>query len=263
MISIVVTVYNKENFIQTTLNSILSQIIPLNEVIVVNDGSSDKSLDIINEMNLPPEFDVITTENQGVSKARNLGLKMVSQDYVYFVDGDDILEPNALDIFLTAIGANSSFSLYAANRSERNSKKKVANVPSKSFSLEDYLKLLIQFQNLCWTSAVVINKKIALKVQFNTAFSHGEDRDFFMNVLVFADGYWTDEVVATYINDPIGLSAKPMHISEDLHWARIKEYQNELSKHSEFYYYCLKYKAANIINNLKQYHFKNAISWLK
>lgn len=263
MISIVVTVYNKEDFIQNTLNSILSQTIVLNEVIIVNDGSIDKSLKIIDEMKLPSNFTVISTENRGVSEARNLGLKIIKQDYVYFVDGDDVLEPNALEIFSNAIKEFPHYSLYAANRKNQKGESKIKNISNKIFSFHEHLNHLIHFQNLCWTSAVVINRKLASKVLFNAKFSHGEDRDFFMNVLMHGQGYWIDEIIATYISDPIGLSAKPIRIEDDLYWKRIKEHRTELSQDPYFHYYCLKYKAANVINNLKHAQFRKALSWMK
>jgi len=263
MISIVVTVYDKEDFIQKTLNSILNQTIVLNEVIIVNDGSTDKSLIIIDRMKLPSNFTVISTENRGVSEARNFGLKIIKQDYVYFVDGDDVLEPNALEIFSNTIKKSPDYSLYAANRKNEKGERKINNMPSKTFSFHQHLKHLIQFQNLCWTSAVVVNIRIASDVQFNAEFSHGEDRDFFMNVLQMSPGYWINKIVATYISDPIGLSAKPISFEEDLYWKRIREHRQELSHHLYFYYYCLKYKTANIFNNLKHAQFRNALSWIK
>lgn len=264
MISIVVTVYNKEDFIQNTLNSILSQTIVLNEVIIVNDGSIDKSLKIIDRMKLPPNFTVISTENRGVSEARNFGLKIIKQNYVYFVDGDDVLEPNAIEVFSKAIEEFPNSSLYAANRKNEKGELKIKNIPNKIFSFKQYLNHLIHFQNLCWTSAVVINRKtVSSEVRFNGKFSHGEDRDFFMNVLKLGPGYWIDEVIATYISDPIGLSAKPIHIEDDLYWKRIKEYKNELNQNPYYYYYCFKYKIANIINNLKHVQYKKALSWMK
>ena len=263
MISIIVTVYNKAEFIKTTLNSLVDQTIAPNEVIIVNDGSTDKSLKIINRLKLPSNFTVISTENQGVSKARNLGIKKAKQNYVYFVDGDDVLEPNAIEIFSNIMDKFPDYSLYAANRKNQKGVRKINNIPSKEFSFNQHLEYLIHFQNLCWTSAVVVNRKFASKVLFNTKFSHGEDRDFFMNILQLNQGYWIDEIVATYISDPSGLSAKPLSIDEDLYWIRIKEHKKELRKDFYFNYYCFKYKTANIINNLRHAQYRKALSWMK
>ncbi|MDB2329284.1 glycosyltransferase family 2 protein [Candidatus Arcticimaribacter forsetii] len=261
MISIIVTVFNKEKFIQNTLDSIIGQRVAPSEVIIVNDGSTDRSFEIINELKMPSNFSVITTKNQGVSKARNLGLQIAKNPFVYFVDGDDVLEPKALEVFSNVIEEHPDCSLYAANRKNQSGEFKIKNISNKIFSFKEHLNHLIHFQNLCWTSAVVINRKLASKVLFNTKFSHGEDRDFFMNILKLGPGYWIDDVIATYISDPIGLSAKPIHIDDDLYWKRIKEHQHELDSYPYFYY--LKYKIANVINNLKHSHYKNALSWIK
>lgn len=263
MISIIVTVYNKEKFIQRTLNSILHQSLLPKQVIIINDGSTDGSLEQINKLNLPTSYQIITTKNKGVSNARNLGINEAKFPFIYFVDGDDIIEPNALEIFTYAMVNFPNRSLYAANRKNEKGVRKINNISSKEFSFHQHLEYLIRFQNLCWTSAVVVNKKLAAKTLFNTKFSHGEDRDFFMNILQHEQGYWIDEVVATYISDPSGLSAKPISVHEDLYWIRINENKKQIKRGLYFYYYCLKYRAANIINNLKQAQYRKALSWMK
>lgn len=262
MISIVVTVYNKESYIKRTLQSILNQTQAPSEIIIINDGSTDKSLEIINKIQLPKFAQIISTKNQGVSAARNLGLKRSKFEYLYFVDGDDLLDINAISIFNSVIINDPNYGLYAANRITEDQKLKVTGIESKDFDLNEYFNQLIRFQNLCWTSAVIVNKRLLGGEKFNENFSHGEDRDFFIRIIRQNKGFWINRIVATYMDDPNGLSAGPIHKNEDLFWLRFRNHYSSNKPNSKLFFYNSKYRFSNILNNLKYLKIKNAISWL-
>lgn len=95
-ISIVVTVYNIEKYIGKCLDSIKNQTYELFECIVVNDGSTDKSKDIIEEFKKDSRFKIIDKINGGVSSARNIGIDTATGEYIIFVDGDDYLDKDML-----------------------------------------------------------------------------------------------------------------------------------------------------------------------
>ena len=98
-ISIIVPVYNVERYITRCLESCVSQDLPNNEyeIIVVNDGTPDNSMQIVNEFAQKySNIVVIEQDNQGLSGARNTGLKNAKGDYVWFVDSDDWIECNCL-----------------------------------------------------------------------------------------------------------------------------------------------------------------------
>ena len=91
----IIPMYNAEKVIERTLRSILNTNLPRDfyEVIVVDDGSTDTSLDVINGlMHLFPNIKTIIQENGGSSKARNAGLRETLADYIWFVDADDMVE---------------------------------------------------------------------------------------------------------------------------------------------------------------------------
>lgn len=101
-LSIIIPVYNVERFIKACLESVVNQKCIDNnvyEVIVVNDGSPDKSIDIINTFEFGDlAHTIITQENKGLSGARNTGIEHASGEYIWFVDSDDIISPNAVSL---------------------------------------------------------------------------------------------------------------------------------------------------------------------
>lgn len=97
-LSIVIPVYKVEKFIYQCLDSIYSQGMDENwfEVVVVNDGTPDKSMDVVDKFRDHTNLTIINQTNQGLSVARNNGMDKSKGEYVWFVDSDDWLEPNAL-----------------------------------------------------------------------------------------------------------------------------------------------------------------------
>lgn len=98
-VSVIIPVYNAENYLKECLDSILKQTLQEIEVICVNDGSSDGSLSILNEyVKEDSRLKIISQENQGAGSARNNGLKYAKGLFVIFLDCDDIFEHNMLEI---------------------------------------------------------------------------------------------------------------------------------------------------------------------
>ena len=97
-ISIVIPVYNIEKYLKECLDSILNQTFKDFEVICVDDGSKDNSLNILNEYAKKDlRFKIISQENAGAGAARNNGLKLAQGEYVQFLDADDYFEPTMLE----------------------------------------------------------------------------------------------------------------------------------------------------------------------
>lgn len=98
-VALIIPVYNVEDYLVQCLDSVTKQIIPFDEVIIVNDGSTDHSLDICEKyISIYPYFRLICQENQGLSAARNRGLCDISSQYVMFLDSDDYLRSDTVKI---------------------------------------------------------------------------------------------------------------------------------------------------------------------
>lgn len=99
LISVIVPVYNVENYLSRCLDSLVSQTIKEIEVIIINDGSTDKSIDIINDyVNKYHNFFSFSQQNSGLSSARNKGLEYATGEFVAFLDSDDWVAKDAYEI---------------------------------------------------------------------------------------------------------------------------------------------------------------------
>ncbi|GGH81627.1 glycosyltransferase involved in cell wall biosynthesis [Pullulanibacillus pueri] len=102
IISIIVPIYNIENYIEKCINSILEQTFPHFELILINDGSTDHSGEICEEYAKKDiRVRVIHKENGGPASARNLGLDVAKGDYIGFVDGDDYIDKDMYELLYT------------------------------------------------------------------------------------------------------------------------------------------------------------------
>lgn len=116
LVSIIVPIYNVEQYLVECLDSLVNQTLQDIEIICVNDGSPDNSADIVRKyMQADSRIKLIEQENRGLSGARNAGLKVAKGEYVYFMDSDDWLEKDAMNVcYLAAIRGNVDVVLFDA-----------------------------------------------------------------------------------------------------------------------------------------------------
>lgn len=115
-VSIIIPVYNQEKYLAETLNSVINQNYSNWECILVNDGSSDDSVAVINKyVAQDNRFHFINSENKGVSHARNLALKQVKGDFILFLDGDDLIHPEKLQKAISNFQENANLSIVFNN----------------------------------------------------------------------------------------------------------------------------------------------------
>lgn len=99
LVSVVIPVYNVEDYIVDCLNSIQNQSFKQFEVVIVNDGSTDSTMEIVNDYlkNVSFKYTVINQQNRGIAASRNVGLNASKGKYIIFVDSDDMLKSNCLE----------------------------------------------------------------------------------------------------------------------------------------------------------------------
>jgi len=187
LISIVIPLYNKERFIKETLDSVFNQSFTDYEIIIVNDGSTDSSVFIVNAIE-DQRITVLSNQNKGVSHARNFGISKANSDLIALLDGDDLWEPNHLENLYNLYEKFPDCGLYATayNKKYFNGEKIKAsyNGLAKEYFgiIEDYFSASIK-DGIAWTSAVLIPMKTFRKVGvFDEEMRSGQDTDLWIRI---------------------------------------------------------------------------------
>ena len=108
-VSVIIPVYNCENYISKSVESVINQDISEVEIILVDDGSTDDSLKVCQLLSLKyRNIKVISQGNKGPGAARNAGLKIATGEYVTFLDGDDLLPKNIFNKIYSILKESSS-----------------------------------------------------------------------------------------------------------------------------------------------------------
>jgi glycosyltransferase involved in cell wall biosynthesis len=107
LVSIIIPAYNVENYISRCLDSVILQSYQNIEILVINDGSTDNTLSIIESYRVRDRrISLINQKNKGLSAARNVGLDVSQGDYIYFVDGDDFISEKTIELLVYFSGKN-------------------------------------------------------------------------------------------------------------------------------------------------------------
>lgn len=177
LISIIIPAYNCEKYIKRCVSSIENQTFMDFEIIIVNDGSIDNTIQVCNELKkIYSNIRVITQKNSGVSSARNFGIKNSNGKYLMFVDSDDTLPADTLKIF-TEILKKDDYDIVFGNYVTIKKNKKFINksVKCRNDSIEvfDYITI-----NYLWAPWGKLIKKSFINMYFDEKVNIGEDALF-------------------------------------------------------------------------------------
>lgn len=136
-ISIVVPIYNVENYLERSLNSLIKQTLTEIEIILVNDGSTDKSLEVCNKYaQIDSRILILDRSNEGVSSARNAGITVARGKYIGFVDPDDWVEENMFEkMYESIISSNAQIAMCEYIVERENQSPKVIKLSTNSTTL--------------------------------------------------------------------------------------------------------------------------------
>ncbi len=190
LLSIIIPAYNVERFIARTLNTFISQNLEDCEIIVVNDGSQDKTLEIAEQIaKKEPRIKVINQENKGVSVARNVGLENASGKYIYFMDSDDTIADVTLDFWRNLLAEKKNCNIYAfgyKTLSDKKEKKYVYKQFDKKILKNPLLKQIFLAKKICFHICSCIYENTFLQennLKFTPGLKIGEDVEFILKVL--------------------------------------------------------------------------------
>lgn len=177
MFSVVVPLYNKEISVQNTIQSVLTQKFKEFELIIVNDGSTDNSLEVVKQIQ-DPRIRIIDKPNGGVSSARNKGIEEAKFEWIAFLDADDLWENNHLTEVKRMINQYPNEKLFATSFKYSDGRiMKKLNRDSDIYLVSNYFKDILD-EYLVWTGILVANKSSLIDAGlFNVKLSRGEDLD--------------------------------------------------------------------------------------
>lgn len=163
-LSIVMSIYNAENYLEESLKSILKQVDASDEVILINDGSTDSSLEICKiykEMYYQKNIIIINKKNEGVSIARNYGLKISNGDYILWIDADDWVSNEYInEIKKCIIETNADVILFDYYEVKKAKQKKISYKDKSCYiNKNDIMKDIAQdkFASTLWRLAIKRN----------------------------------------------------------------------------------------------------------
>ena len=191
IISIIIPLFNKELFIKQTLLSVLNQTFSDFEIIIINDGSTDNSVSIINDLD-DKRITLYTTKNKGVSHARNYGISKANSDLIALLDADDLWDSNHLDNLYSLYTSFPKCGLYATNYYKQFFNGRKINTHFNGVSkdhfgiIEDYFSAST-IDSIAWTSAVMIPKKTFMSIgEFDEEMRSGQDTDLWIRIALEA-----------------------------------------------------------------------------
>lgn len=151
-VSVVVPVYNIEEYIDRCVQTLIDQSLKEIEIILINDGSTDKSGEICDNLaNIDSRIKVYHQENQGVSAARNIGIECANGDYIFFCDPDDYCDENLLeDNYKIAKNCNANLVIFGYYDCLYNNGERIINgkIPPFNGFLESALEFRKKFSEL-------------------------------------------------------------------------------------------------------------------
>ncbi len=189
-VSVIIAAYNIEKYIQRCIESVVNQSEREIEIIIVNDGSTDNTLNIINKVNeLDDRIIVINKKNQGLIEARKTGLKYANGEFILFLDGDDWLENNCIEeLYKTANDKKADVVLYNAYM-VYDDRKEIFDTFIEKF-IDDIKKnpvknlLLLNISPTIWSKFIKKSFLEENNIEFPQNISYAEDLAAVLNIFI-------------------------------------------------------------------------------
>ncbi|MEK5524015.1 bifunctional glycosyltransferase/CDP-glycerol:glycerophosphate glycerophosphotransferase [Heyndrickxia sp. FSL W8-0423] len=187
-VSIIIPIFNTEEFLTECLNSVVNQTYKDLEVILINDGSTDRSQEIIDEFSNRDSriISIHLSENKGVGYSRNVGVSKATGDYVYFLDSDDYLALNTIQILVENIGNH----VMISGQQKRIKTKEDSKSLVREIELKESKEMKRQFKNCS-----LLNRLISIDfikdnhLKFSEDVSYYSELLFIVNAMIKMDTY--------------------------------------------------------------------------
>lgn len=257
-ISVVVPLYNKEKAIAKTIDSILNQTYSDFELIVVDDGSKDNSLQAVQAFN-DSRLRVIHKENGGVSSARNCGIKEAKGDFIALLDGDDLWEQTFLEEQIKLMHDFPEAGMWGVNTAFIKGGKFYKWQQGMPEGFRGYVENFFgtHHNDLFCSSSVVIHREVFEKVgYFDERVSASEDLDMWFRIILHYPIVFYDKVLVYYNLDAENRVASDtgvrVPLTKDMRYY-IEKFSDDCRSNPEFSRYLNTYVATHLLR--KGYYF--------
>jgi glycosyltransferase involved in cell wall biosynthesis len=274
MFSVIIPYYNKEKYIERCIASVSNQTFQDFEIILVDDGSNDNGCEII-KAQYANKITLISQTNQGVSAARNAGIKVAKYPFVAFLDADDCWHKQFLEKVKTVIDTEEDVKIIGTHysRSKDFLSKKQESINYLQF--ENYFKLALRNTYFTSSSVVISKSFFDNNSAFNSILKRGEDIDVWIRVVQSGgNAFYITDTLSYYSDEDVFQATNTKHDLQQTLVGKINELYSSLkieSKNVDFnkfvsiyvyfnlypYYYDTKYhesaKKALYSNEFKYY----------
>jgi len=215
MISVIIPLYNKAESIKKTIDSVLVQTYTDFELIVVDDGSTDVSLDIVSKIR-DERIIILSQKNAGVSVARNTGILHAKGDWIFLLDADDLIRNNCLSVLMNLHYTYPCASVLTGNMAISTHEQKKFCIGEKEKVIKCNMKSFFFRYIFPRTGNTLIKKEVFNQVGlFNPKLSFFEDLDIDIRILKSQIIAYTPKVVFSYIQNSRGLSITNSSIEKE------------------------------------------------
>ena len=221
--SIIIPLFNKENFIENTLKSVLNQSFIDFELLIVNDGSTDHSEKKVLELQ-DPRIHYFYQENGGVSAARNFGIAKAQSNYITFIDADDYWYPNFLQEMFENIRRFPELKVFSAAIEVETSKKVIPSsysiVKKADCEIVNYFDASLKETVIC-TSCAIFHKTVFEKTGlFDIQLKSGEDTDLWIRIGLNYPILFSWKILARYVYDATSLTKNHKTTTKTLNFSK-------------------------------------------
>lgn len=201
LFSVVIPLYNKADTIERTIRSVWAQSFKDYELIVVNDGSIDASLNAVKRLSQETDFVIIDKKNGGVSSARNAGAGAASGQYIALLDGDDIWYPNHLELLANAIAKHPDVKFFGTGYERYSGTHVYYTIPWGGCRVKDVYSAFCFCQPIN-TSTVAIERDLWERIGgFDERYSFYEDYEFFFRLGLYTKCCIVRKISVAYRDD--------------------------------------------------------------
>lgn len=214
-ISVIIPLYNKESRIQYTVNSVLNQTYQNFELIIVDDGSTDNSFEIVQRIH-DSRIRLIRKENGGPSSARNRGVREAKFDWIIFLDADDEMVCGSLAHFVKLVSANPNINIFVSNFfHERENKRYLYSCFYKEGVIGDNFRSWFFDAMMPCQGSTLYRKTLLLENPYSEKLRRYEDAEMFFSLMREQTIYTSKKPVFIYKLDAAAASKGRKDIKED------------------------------------------------